>query len=140
MSDQDFFFDEDEQTGKSSSKSPAKSAAKGTPARAQKSAPAAGPAAAPAASKGGSFFDQSVSMSVASLLVVIGLLVGVIVGVLVAPGQTSSSIPGPQSATTAPELTSDQIQSGELPAGHPPIDGASGSATDTAGSAETTTN
>jgi len=62
-------------------------------------------------------------MAVAALLVVIGLLVGVIVGVLVAPGQTDSTSGTTGITNTAPALTSDQIQSGELPAGHPDVSG-----------------
>ena len=63
-------------------------------------------------------------MAVAALLVVIGLLVGVIVGVLVAPGGSDSTSSTTGITNTAPSLTSDQIESGELPAGHPEISGA----------------
>lgn len=148
MSDQDFFFDEDEQVSKPTTKSsakpagksPSKSAAKPSPSAPAKGnqsrAPKGASAAQPATSSTGTFFEQQVSVSVAALLVVVGLLIGVIIGVLVAPGQTESSISttSPTGSATAPELTSDQLQSGELPAGHPDI---SGTAT---GSAETTTN
>lgn len=133
MSDQDFFFDEEEETvapAKQSAKPSTKSSA--TKSSSAKSAPAARKSApveaAPAAGAG--FFEQSVSMSVAALMTVIGLLVGVIIGFVVAPdGGTSVSTTGTGAA--APQLSSDQLQSGDLPAGHPDISGMGGSAVPT---------
>lgn len=134
MSDQDFFFDEDEDVAAEASKSSAKSASKAAPARSsapkaaatQKAAPAAKPAAAPA---GGS----QVSLTVAALMTVVGLLLGVIIGFLLPGGGTSAttntSAPAVSGGTsTAPQLSEDQLTSGELPAGHPPIDSMGGSA------------
>jgi len=126
VSDQDFFFDEEDD---------AKPAAKGAtkPATGSKaaSAPKGSRAPQPAAASGGSFFAQNVSMAVTSLVAVIALLVGLIVGILIPSGSTTPQTVSP-AATTAPTLSEDQLNSGELPAGHPPIsDTATGSATTT---------
>lgn len=109
MSDQDFFFDEEDD---------AKPAAKAGPAgktpRASQPAPAA---------TGGSFFMQSVTMAVTSLVAVIALLLGLIVGILIPTG--GSTVPtGTPPVTAAPALSEDQLNSGQMPAGHPDISGA----------------
>ena len=138
MSDQDFFFDEEETvTGaKETAKPSAKSENKVAPA-ARKAAPrpaSAKPAAAKPAGGSSSFFEQSVSITIASLMTVIGLLVGVIVGFLVAPdGGTVSTGTSATTATgtdaTAPQLSEDQLSSGALPEGHPDIGSMSTTAT-----------
>lgn len=138
MSDQDFFFDEEEtaEAGtKETAKPSAKTESKAAPA-ARKPAPKPAPKPAAAAPAGGSpsFFEQQVSITVASLMTVIGLLLGVIVGFLVAPdgGTVTTAAPAATTATdsgaTAPQLTDEQLSSGALPEGHPDI----GSATTTA--------
>lgn len=127
MSDQDFFFDEEEKPA-----APAKGGNTGAKAPAR--------AAAPAASATGiAFFDQSVSMAVATLAAVCALLLGVIVGYAVKPAavtvpNTSGAATG--SGAAAPQLTEEQLGSGQLPAGHPDIgglQGGSGAATGTTG-------
>ncbi|MDI6713065.1 MAG: hypothetical protein QMD96_07495 [Anaerosomatales bacterium] len=109
MSDQDFFFDEEE------SETAAKAEKKVSSPRQAK------PAAAPAKQQ---VFQQSVSMTVASLVAVIALLLGVIVGYLI-PRGASTSTPTDTGAI-APQLTPEQLQSGQLPPGHPDISGMTG--------------
>jgi len=135
VSDQDFFFDEDETTvtgTKETVKTSAKPESKPAPA-ARKTVPKPAdtkPAAAKPAGGSPSFFEQSVSLTIASLMTVIGLLVGVIVGFLVAPdggtvatGTPATTVTG--SDATAPQLSDDQLSSGALPEGHPDIGSAS---------------
>ena len=127
MSDQDIFFDEeDEKRAKPAAKAASKPGAK-APAK-KSAAPAKATPAAPA-----SMFDQSVSMSVAALLVVCGLLIGIIVGVLVGQARAASNVvlptdptasTAPANGAAAPTLTQDQMTSGQLPAGHPSVSGA----------------
>ncbi len=125
MSDQDFFFDEEEETAREAAKSSSKSGAKAAPAP-RKSAPK--PDTQVAASSA-SPFEQSVSMTVAALMTAIGLLVGVIIGFVVAPDSpTVSNGTATDTGVAAPQLSEDQLNSGELPAGHPDI----GSVTPTA--------
>ncbi len=120
MSDQDFFFDE-EDDAKPAAKGGSKAATGAKGARAPR----------PAAASGGDFFAQSVSMAVTSLVAVIALLVGLIVGILIPSGGTTPQTASP-AATVAPTLTEDQLNSGQLPAGHPPVgDTATSSATAT---------
>jgi hypothetical protein len=118
VSDQDFFFDEEDD---------AKPAAKGgskVPAGPKAPTGAKGARAPqPAAASGGDFFAQSVSMAVTSLVAVIALLVGLIVGILIPSGGTTPQTASP-AATVAPTLSEDQLNSGELPAGHPDVSGA----------------
>jgi len=111
VSDQDFFFDEEDD---------AKPAAKGGSKTASGSKGARAPQ--PAAAPGSSFFTQSVTMAVTSLVAVIALLVGLIVGILIPTGGATPQTASP-AATVAPTLTEDQLNSGELPAGHPPVSG-----------------
>ncbi|MDF1543025.1 MAG: hypothetical protein P1P71_07890 [Anaerosomatales bacterium] len=128
MSDQDFFFDDDEAQA---DKPAAKSAAKPAGAKARASAPRTKTAAAPAGA-------QSVTMSVAGLIGVVALLVGIIIGILIPTGSpqvTSPSVGVPSmgtGGTQAPPLSEQELQ-GEMPPGHPPIDDMTGGeATDTA--------
>jgi hypothetical protein len=144
VSEQDFFFDEEPDAKTPAAKGPASKAAapkasKQTPSDSGKPASKAVPVVEASPSEA----DQSTTWAVASLLGVVGLLLGAILGFLLGnslPGTTTSTTPAP-AAVTAPgaapsTLTSEQINSGELPAGHPPID-ASGTAGAT-GSADTT--
>jgi len=116
VSDQDFFFDEEEEAAV---KPAPASTAKGAGRPATKS-PAPQPRQSTPASSGG-FFDQSVSMAVAALMTVIGLLVGVIGGFLIAPDGGTATMSPATSNQPAPALSEDQIQSGDLPQGHPDI-------------------
>ncbi|MBF4510234.1 MAG: hypothetical protein ISP10_07160 [Aeromicrobium sp.] len=121
MSDQDFFFDEEDD-------------AQPSPARPAKTEQRkAAPAPRSTSSKGESasspaFFEQSVSMMVAALMAVIGLLVGVIIGFVIAPADGGSAVPTSPASSSAPAplLSPDQLESGALPEGHPPIDSMTG--------------
>lgn len=140
MSDQDFFFDDDEgpkkpaksETDTSKSTSAKKPASPG-PSSAKTSSPSA-----PEAAYAVPFFERDTTMAVASLLAVIGLLVGVIGGYLLAGSLTNpaASVPPATNGAVAPApggtpgaLTPDQLKGGQLPAGHPTIP--SGTATPT---------
>lgn len=119
MSDQDFFFDEEEDAKPAPKK--ASAGHKQVPER----------QAAPAKQ---SFFEQSVSMTVAALIAVIALLLGVIIGYVIPSADTTPVVSSPTSSTgssAAPQLTQDQINSGALPPGHPDLSGAAGSSTAT---------
>lgn len=124
MSDQDFFFDEDEAPAKDTA--PKKAASSDKPAsRTAATAPAAG--------------AQTVSMSVAALIGVIALLAGVIIGIVIPVGG-SSNVPAPNTAApiqggeqAAPQLSPDQLEGGQLPEGHPDIGGGAGGSTETTG-------
>lgn len=108
MSDQDFFFDEEEQA----EDKPAKTAA-----RVERAASGTAPAASAAGM-------QSVSMTVASLIGVVALLVGIIIGIIIPAGASTGGVPAPTSTGTgaaAPQLSPEELQSGELPSGHPDI-------------------
>ncbi|HET6351601.1 MAG TPA: hypothetical protein VFG89_05680 [Coriobacteriia bacterium] len=124
MSDQDFFFDEDEQP---KDVEPVKVSAP-KPAKAKAAA-----AAAPAA--------QGVSVAIASLIGVIALLAGLIVGILLpiggTPATSATNTPSSPAGQTAPQLSNEQMQSGQLPSGHPDISGMSGS-TGTSGTSGST--
>ena len=114
MSDQDFFFDEEDAPASAPAPRPSSQPARSaSPARTTH-------AAAPAS--GASFFEQSVTMAIAALMTVIGLLVGVIIGFVIAPSGTSPVSSPAGGTSVAPGLSQDQLQSGELPEGHPPIE------------------
>ena len=123
MSDQDFFFDEDEKpaktTGSSGSKQTASSAPKGS---------AAAASAAPVSA-------QPVSMTIAILIGVIGILLGAVIGLFI--GRSLAAPSALNTPTTvaptesAPQLTPEQLQGGELPQGHPNIGGGAGTPTAT---------
>jgi len=146
VSEQDFFFDEEPEGTKPATKS---AASKATPTKGSGPASAgsgkSASKAAPVVEAPSSVADQSTTWAVASLLGVVGLLLGAILGFLLGNSlsatTTSTTTPSapvtaPQSGTAPSTLTSEQLNSGELPAGHPPID-ASGTAGAT-GSADTT--
>lgn len=118
--DQDFFFDEEETVVE---EKPVAAKAKTT----QVSEPKA---AAPVGATGAAAAVQTVTMTVAALIGVVALLVGVIIGIVIPVGATNS-VPQPTTtgtSATAPQLSEEQLQGGELPQGHPDI---SGLATDT---------
>jgi hypothetical protein len=140
VSDQDFFFDEDE--------APAAKPAK--PAKADKTAAPAAKAGAkrPTASKAAQsapadayetvpLAEQTVTVVVAGLLMVISLLVGAIIGFLLGGTSTPAISSVPEAAAPAGgtvtdpgPLTNEQMQGG-MPAGHPAV-GATGAAGATA--------
>ncbi|MCL4079314.1 hypothetical protein MX659_06930 [Coriobacteriia bacterium Es71-Z0120] len=108
MSDQDFFFDEEESE---------------TPKKAEKKAASARPAQKTVAPAKQQVFQQSVSMTVAALVAVIALLLGVIIGILIPTGGSGTTT---DTGAVAPQLTPEQLQSGQLPPGHPDISGMTG--------------
>lgn len=136
MSDQDFFFDDDETTPAKAEPKPAKAAKAAAkpatkPATVKSAAAKSAPAVAPEPQD---FLSQTVPMSIASLLAVCALLVGVIVGVLLpvgggSTGSGSSAVLPGGSLSPAPQLSQEQISQGQLPAGHPNIGGGSTAAT-----------
>lgn len=130
MSDQDFFFDEDETPAAPAAEKPARPAAP-APARASTGA---GTSATP-------LMEQSVSMMVAGMIGVVCLLAGVLIGVLIPAGATAPSSPASINNSglgqPAPQLSPDQIDQG-LPQGHPDISGVQGGNTTAAPDATTT--
>jgi hypothetical protein len=120
VSDQDFFFDEDEK--------PAKSA--GTPAPKKTGSSASGSGASkPSKTSTDAAPVQTVSMTIAILIGVIGILLGAVIGLFVGKSMAVPSVAVTPSAGTgttqqAPQLTPEQLQGGELPAGHPSVGGA----------------
>lgn len=126
MSDQDFFFDEDEAPAKDKAKKAASS---------DKPAAGAKAASAPAVTA------QTVSTSVAALIGVIALLAGIIIGIVIPVG--GSNVPAPTAVPqtgapsmgsgggSAPQLSPDQLEGGALPEGHPDISGGEGGSTET---------
>jgi len=114
VSDQDFFFDEDEKPIEAAEEKPTRVQGQKKPATRQATAPAG---------------IQSVTMTVAALIGVVALLIGVIIGILIPAGaSTSATIPtaGTGSAVSAPQLTPEQLEGGELPAGHPDLGAGAG--------------
>jgi hypothetical protein len=118
VSDQDFFFDEDEKAAPKASKP----APKGSPAKTAKPAPKQ-PTASAAPSSG---FE--LTWTITALIAVVTLLVGVIIGYAIPKGVQDVGT-GTTSSTSAPQLTPEQMSTGELPAGHPDITGMSSGAT-----------
>jgi len=125
VSDQDFFFDEDEQPKAKPAKASTKS--EGKPSAPRSKAPA--PTAA-----------QTVSLTVAGLIAVCTLLLGVIIGIALPSGDTATTAaPTESQVIAAPSLSPDQLETGELPSGHPEIGGMTEQApVDGTESAETT--
>jgi len=125
VSDQDFFFDEDEQpTGKAAEK-PAKPGGKSS---AAKTVPAKGGKPAPAQASGG----IELTWTITALIGVVALLVGVIIGLAIPNNSAVDTTGSSGIQQTAPQLTPEEMQSGQLPAGHPDISGmASGTASAT---------
>jgi hypothetical protein len=118
VSDQDFFFDEDEKPAKSAGTSSAKNAGS-SPSRSGSSTTTK--AAAPASA-------QSVSMTIAVLIGVIGILLGAVIGLFVGRSMavpsaalTPTTTTAPGTTQQAPQLTPEQLQGGQLPAGHPSV-------------------
>ncbi len=129
MSDQDFFFDEEDEKPARADKAKTGSKSGSKPA-ASKPAAQSAPARSASADTSGSFFDQTVTVSITSLLVLCALLLGMIVGLFVGENRANSSAGIPAASTavdgsggSAPSLSQDQLNSGQLPAGHPSIGG-----------------
>jgi hypothetical protein len=125
VSDQDFFFDEDEQP------KPAEKATAPT-----KKSGSSGSASRPPASGG----EQSVSMTVAVLIGVVTMLLGVIIGLFIGRGMATPAVVAPTGTGTtpqqqgAPQLSPEQLEGGQLPEGHPDIGGGGmGGSTETTG-------
>jgi hypothetical protein len=139
VSDQDFFFDEEP-----TKPAPDAPASKSGGAKSGAAKPAAKPASSsktePAAAV--PFLEQSTVMSVAILIGVVGLLVGLIGGYLLGTAQTQpaaapasgavGTVPDATGQGGAPVLTQEQINAGQVPAGHPSI-ATSGAATTPSG-------
>lgn len=125
MSEQDFFFDEEEQEVAEKPAAKKTDSPSGT-------AGSSKPVAAAATSA------QGVSMTIASLIGVVALLAGVIIGIVLPVG-AGTDVPAPSTTTgtesQAPQLTPEQLESGQMPPGHPQVGAPSGTAT---GSAPTT--
>jgi hypothetical protein len=147
VSDQDFFFDEDEAAAEpAETPSRSDSGKKGVsskPAPA-KSAPAKPVAATQPAADAGSLLDQDVTLTIALLMSVIALLFGLIGGYLLGMSSASTAVPASVAAPAdtgaagaageaggATPLTPEQVQGG-MPAGHPAVGSAAGSQTATA--------
>jgi len=119
--DQDFFFEEE---------APAKAS---QPSKGSKSSGAARPTAPSSSAKGTAAAapaENTVSFTNAALIAVVTLLVGVIIGVMLPIGgtNTNTNTPAATGTTPAPQLSPEDLESGELPPGHPSI-GGSGTAT-----------
>lgn len=115
MSDQDFFFDEDEAPAEEPKKAPSETPKPKAQGRASgKHASAVQPA-------------PTVTMTVAGLIGVVALLVGVIIGILIPIGAStptspaSMSPPGATDSGEARPLSPEELESGDMPPGHPDI-------------------
>jgi hypothetical protein len=145
VSEPDFFFDDEPETPNPATKAPkapkaASSSSKGAASKPAASKPAASkpaPTKKPAAvveEPVESFADQPTTWAIASLIGVCGLLLGLILGFLLGTTLTknatlATSATSATPAITAPAavsgggstLTTAQLSSGQLPAGHPKI-------------------
>lgn len=125
VSDQDFFFEEDEQPIETAQPVKNKRAVKQTTAASTETA------------GDGDGTVQTISMAVAVLIGVIALLAGVIIGILLPIGSGDAQPTAvPNAGSAAPQLTPEQLEGGDLPPGHPDIGGSPGAT----GSAPTTGN
>lgn len=142
MADQDFFFEEENDT------KPVKPAKSGAKAETKSSGAKSGSKAAspvkpvtvrPGASS--AVASQSVTLAVAGLMAVCALLVGIIIGLVIPrsgadAGLSTTGAPSGAAGQVvpAPSLSSDQLKDGKLPPGHPSIqqgqDAQSGAKTD----------
>lgn len=129
MSDQDFFFDDEATTAEKPAKTASKPASKSA-------APAKGGKAAPAQASGG----VELTWTITALIAVVTLLLGVIVGYAIPRGAEGDQGAAPLNQIQAPQLSPEEMQTGELPEGHPDIGAMTGGSTGTTGSAETTGN
>ncbi len=130
MSDQDFFFDEDETPAEKPAAKSASGRKDSTP------APAVRQKAMTTVSASRT---QTVTMTVAALIAVVALLVGVIIGILIPTGG-AQPVPSPVTAPApgtgvARPLAPEELE-GDLPAGHPDIGGMTGGAVTPTGTTE----
>jgi len=125
VSDQDFFFDEDEKGAEKPPKTASKQPTKSTPSKAAKTAPAP---------SGG----IELTWTVTALVGIVALLLGVIIGYAIPKGTQEVSVGAPSTTQEqqAPQLSPEQLSSGQLPPGHPSVGGSTGAT----GSATTTGN
>lgn len=122
VSDQDFFFDDDEKpAAKSGTKTPAKKSGSQSSSRQPSKSGSRSTATSVAATA------QSVTMTMAILFAVIALLLGMAIGLFIGntlnANNSAATSAGGASSVAAPGLTQDQINSGQLPAGHPSVTG-----------------
>jgi hypothetical protein len=127
VSDQDFFFEEDEKASEKPASSAKQSGSKQPTKSAPKSAPKSTPKSAAPQPSGG----MELTWTVVALIAVVALLLGVIVGYAIPKGADSLTSDVPAATTSAPQLSPDQLKSGQLPAGHPAIGGAGAPSTAT---------
>lgn len=80
---------------------------------------------------------QSISLFLAIGLIIGALLIGMVIGYMVPKSGTATDVTGTNSA---PALSPNQVQSGQLPPGHPQIPAGSASSTDTTGAPSSTGN
>jgi len=115
VSDQDFFFDEDEKpAGKPAQKQGSNPSAKDVPVKGKSaSAPSGG---------------IELTWTITALIGVVALLLGVIVGYAI-PKNAQEVTAGSPAQQTAPQLSPEQLSSGQLPSGHPDIGPSSATAT-----------
>jgi hypothetical protein len=129
VSDQDFFFDEEEEVAEKAPRPSSRQPQKSAPKRSGKNEPKVAPRASAAPAASGSLIEKQVSLTVAALMTVIGLLLGVIIGFVIPDGGTvsSSGTVTPATGSTAPQLSPEQLDTGVLPEGHPPVGDMGGS-------------
>ncbi len=133
MSDQDFFFDEED--AKTAAK-PGKGAAKTDKAPSTKSTAGAARSASVATTASTPVFERSVTMTVTALLMAIALLIGVILGFLLGGSTTPTPVTDSNqilAPTGAPGALSEDQLSQPLPSGHPAVGATSGSTPATTG-------
>jgi hypothetical protein len=129
MSDQDFFFEDEQEVIEKPKKTKGGAAAKKAPA---KTAPKKSAKASPVDSAAFTF-SSIVVVLIAIIALLIGFLVGILLGksltppVQIAPTTSTGASPmggvGTDEGTIAPELDDSQMEEGTLPAGHPDING-----------------
>jgi hypothetical protein len=134
VSDQDFFFEDEPQAPKPSG---SRSKAPAAPASPKPRTPTASDATVSTPVTGAAdplaIADQSTTWAVASLVGVCGLLLGLILGFMLgttlAKNAATASVTTPAVSATTPAavsgggstLTTEQLASGQLPAGHPAV-------------------
>lgn len=130
MSDNDFFFEDDQKAEPAPKAKPAgASAKKPAPSGAVTKKPAPKSSARPVAPRGEMVEQQSVTITIAVLIAVVALLVGMIVGMFIGRAMVPEVVSNPTTPTgtpmggtmgsgSAPVLTDEQIEQG-MPEGHP---------------------
>ncbi len=115
MSDQDFFFDDEETPAEAKEPKKAEPEASKPQARGRASGKHTSAAAGP----------PTVTMTVAGLIGVIALLIGVIIGVVIPTGASTpispAGMPAGMGDGEARPLSPEEMQSGQMPPDHPDI-------------------